>query len=266
MSATAEKIARPPVIEMFDVAVSSTRAPDIAVVDGINWRVLLDDFWVLGAPPGSGKSDLLATAAGLQRPLRGTHRLFDRELPSLGEPERLRERLRVGVVFEAGGRPFPHLTVADNVALPLRYHREGSEADIRQRVREVLEATGLAEVADHMPAQLVRSMHPRVGLARALALAPEVLLLDNPLAGLDPRQTRWWLDFIGSLAVGHPTLKGRKMTLVVACDHMRPWMSRGRQFALVKDKQLLPLGGRAELENCNEPLLRELVAAEFTPD
>ena len=266
MNTDAEKIARPPVIEMFDTAVTAAREPDTTVVSGVNWRVLLDDFWVIGAPPGSGKSDLLATAAGLQRPGRGVHRLFGRELSALGEAERLRERLRVGVVFEAGARPFAHLTVADNVALPLRYHREGSEADIRQRVGEVLEATGLAEVADRMPAQFVRSMHPRVGLARALALAPEVLLLDNPLAGLDPRQTRWWLDFIGSLAVGHPTLKGRKMTLVVACDHMRPWMSRGRQFALLKDKQLLPLGDRAELEHCNEPLLRELVAAEFTPD
>ena len=221
---------------------------------------------MLGAPPGSGKSDLLATAAGLQRPLRGAHRLFDQELLSLGEAERLRERLRVGVVFEAGARPFPQLTVADNIALPLRYHRDGSEADIRQRVGEILETTGLAAVADRMPAQLVRSMHPRVGLARALALAPEVLLLDNPLAGLDPRQTRWWLDFIGSLAAGHPSLKGRKMTLVVACDRLRPWMSQGRQFALLKEKQLLPLGGRAELEHCNEPLLRDLVAAEFTPD
>ncbi len=266
MSATVEKIARPPVIEMFDVAVSSARAPDIAVVADVNWRVLLDDFWVLGAPPGSGKSDLLATAAGLQLPLRGVHRLFGQELLSLGEAERLHERLRVGVVFEGGARPFTHLTVADNVALPLRYHREGSEADIRQRVEEILEATGLAAVADRAPAHLVRSMHPRVGLARALALAPEVLLLDDPLAGLDPRQTRWWLDFIGSLAAGHPILKSRKMTLVVACGHMRPWMNRGRQFALLKDKQLLPLGGRAELEHCNEPLLRELVAAEFTSD
>jgi putative ABC transport system ATP-binding protein len=266
MSATTEKIARPPVIEMLDAAVSAARQPDMAVMEDVNWRVLLDDFWVIAGTPGSGKSDLLATAAGLQRPLRGAHRLFGLELASLGEAERLRERLRVGVVFEGGARPFPQLTVADNVALPLCYHRQGSEADIRQRVGEVLEATGLSEVADRLPAQLVRSLHPRVGLARALALAPEVLLLDNPLAGLDPRQMRWWLEFIGSLAAGHAILKNRKMTLVVACDHLRPWMSPGRQFALVKDQQLLPLGGRAELERCNEPLLRELVAAEFTPD
>ena len=266
MNTDAEKIARPPVIEMFDTAVTAAREPDTTVVSGVNWRVLLDDFWVIGAPPGSGKSDLLATAAGLQRPGRGVHRLFGRELSALGEAERLRERLRVGVVFEAGGRPFPQLTVAENIALPLRYHRDGGETEIQQRVEEMLEATGLSAFASRLPAQLARALCPRIGLARALALAPEVLLLDNPLAGLDPRQMRWWLDFTSGLAAGHPTMKGRKMTLVVASDHLRPWMSQGSRFALLKEKQLLPLGGRAELEHCNEPLLRELVAAEFATD
>ncbi|OHE81541.1 MAG: hypothetical protein A2107_12610 [Verrucomicrobia bacterium GWF2_62_7] len=261
MNTAAETIARPPVIEMFDAAVTSARAPGAAVISDINWCVSLDDYWVIGGPTGSGKSDLLATAAGLQRPLRGVHRIFGRELANLHEADRLRERLRVGIVFEDGARPFPQLTVAENVALPLRYHSDWDEAMLRQRVEEMLEVTELSAFADSAPSDLMRALIPRVGMARALALGPEVLLLDNPLAGLGPRQERWWLNFIASLAAGHPSMKGRKMTLVVVCDDLRPWMNQGRQFALLKGKHFLPLGGRADLERCNEPLLRDLTAA-----
>jgi phospholipid/cholesterol/gamma-HCH transport system ATP-binding protein len=262
MSTAAKTIARPTIIEMFDCAVASMRAPGFAILPGVNWRVSLDDYWVIGGTTSSGKSDLLATAAGLQRPLRGTHRLFDRELANLHESDQLRERLRVGMVFEDGARPFPQLTVEENVALPLRYHSDSDEAAIGQRVAELLEAVGLAAFASVGPTDLPRAFVPRVGLARALALSPEVLLLDNPLAGLDPRQARWWLDFAASLAEGHPLMKRRKMTLVAACDDLRPWLDRGRQFALLKENQFLPLGGRDDLERCNEPLLRDLIAAK----
>jgi ABC-type transporter Mla maintaining outer membrane lipid asymmetry ATPase subunit MlaF len=125
-----------------------------------------------------------------------------------------------------------------------------------------LEATELSAYAGVAPGDLPRAMIPRVGLARALALGPEVLLLDNPLAGLDPRQERWWLDFVAGLSAGHPLLKSRKMTLVVACDDLRSWLGQGHQFALLKESRFLPLGGRADLERCNEPLLRELIAAK----
>ncbi|MFA6562640.1 MAG: ATP-binding cassette domain-containing protein [Verrucomicrobiia bacterium] len=261
MSTVAEKIARPPVIEMFDAAITSTRAPDTAVISGVNWIVSLDDYWVIGGPTGSGKSNLLVTAAGLQQPLRGVHRLFGRELPSLHEPERLHERLRVGMVFGGDARPFPQLTVAENVALPLRYHHSRSNSEVWQRVEEMLDITELSAFANIAPPDLMRALIPRVGLARALALGPEVLLLDNPLAGLGPRQERWWLDFIASLASGHPSMKGRKMTIVVTCDDLRPWTSQGRQFALLKGKHFLPLGGRDDLKRCNEPLLHDLTAA-----
>jgi len=261
MSTATETIARPPVIEMFDAAVTSTRAAGTAVISDVNWCVSLDDYWVIGGPTGSGKSDLLATAAGLQRPLHGVHRLFGQELSRLHEAERLRERLRVGIVFEDGARPFPQLTVAENIALPLRYHYGRSDAEVWQRVEEMLGITELSAFADSTPSALMRAFVPRVGLARALALGPEVLLLDNPLVGLDPRQVRWWLDFIASLAAGHPSMKGRKMTIIVACDDLRPWMRQGRQFALLKGKHFLPLGGRDDLGRCNEPLLRDLIAA-----
>lgn len=261
-----ETIARPSVIELLDAAISSPHAPETLEIEGINWRVSLDDYWVIGARPGSGKSNLLAVAAGLQRPARGTHRLFGRETTTLHEHELARERSRIGLVFEMGGRLFSHLTVAENVALPLRYHRDWPEEQVQARVAAVLELTGIAYLAARTPARVVRALQPRVGLARALALNPEVLLLDNPLAGLDPRQARWWLDFLAALAAGHEFFERRRMTLVVASDDLRPWMDRGCQFALVKDRRWLPLGGREAAAACMEPLLRELLAAEFAAD
>ncbi len=263
---TAETIARPCVIEMQDAAISSPHSPDALEIEGVNWRVSLDDYWVVGARPGSGKSSLLAVAAGLQRPARGTHRLFGQETAALHEHELARERLRVGLVFEMGGRLFSHLTVAENIALPLRYHRDWPEEEVQARVAAVLELAGIAHLAAHTPARVVRALQPRVGLARALALNPEALLLDNPLAGLDPRHARWWLDFLAALAAGHEFFERRRMTLVVAGDDLRPWMEQGRQFALVKDRRWLPLGGREAAAACMEPLLRELLAAEFATE
>jgi len=262
----AETIARPCVMELLDAAIGSPHAPETLEIEGIHWRVALDDYWVVGARPGSGKSSLLAVAAGLQRPARGTHRLFGRETALLAEHELARERLRVGLVFEMGGRLFSHLTVAENVALPLRYHRDWPEEQVAAHVAAVLELTGIAHLAARRPARVVRALQPRVGLARALALNPEALLLDNPLAGLDPRQARWWLDFLAALAAGHEFFGRRRMTLVVASDDLRPWMDQGRQFALVKDRRWLPLGGRDAAAACMEPLLRELLAAEFAAD
>jgi len=262
----AETIARPCVIELLDAAISSPHAPETAEIEGINWRVRLDDHWVVGARPGSGKSGLLAVAAGLQRPARGTHRLFGRETSTLSDHDQAQERLRIGIVFEGGGRLFSHLTVAENIALPLRYHRDWPDDQVQERVAAVLELTGIAHLAEHRPARVVRALQPRVGLARALALNPEALLLDNPLAGLDPRQARWWLDFLAGLAAGHGFFERRRMTLVVVTDDLRPWMGQGRQFALLKDHRWLPLGGREAAAACTEPLLRELLAAEFAAE
>ena len=253
-----------PLIELSDAATASVRAPETPQVEGINWRVRHGEFWVVAGLPGSGKSGLLETVAGLVRPLRGRHALFGHEIHQLAEKEFLQARLRIGLVFSDGGRLFNHLTVAQNVALPLCYHRDCTDAEAAQRVGRLLESLGLTDVAHHLAARLSRSWRQRAGLARALLLQPEVLLLDNPLAGLDPRQTRWWLDFLAVLAAGHELLDRRPLTLAVVCEDLRSWLDQAQQFALIKEKSWLPLGGRAEVTASAEPLVRELSAATTT--
>lgn len=242
---------------MINVTVASAQSSGRCPVEGIDWRVAAGDYWVVGGLPGSGKSDLLATAAGLQRPLSGTLRLFGDDLSKLNEDELLAERLRIGLVFENGGRLFSHLTMAENIALPLRYHSNGSDDEVQQCVKAILALTGLTDEAERLPAQTTRAWRQRGGLARALALQPEILLLDNPLGNLDLRHTRWWLDFLARLGTGHEFMNGKAVTLIITTEDPRPWLEQGRQFALLKNRTWLPLGNRAELAADTGPLLRE---------
>jgi ABC-type transporter Mla maintaining outer membrane lipid asymmetry ATPase subunit MlaF len=104
-----------------------------------------------------------------------------------------------------------------------------------------------------------RNWQQRAGLARALALKPEVLLLDNALTGLDPRDAFWWLQFLDRLSRGEALPDQKPMTLVATADDLRPWRDRARQFALLKDRRLVVLGDQKRLAEHPEPLLRDLL-------
>jgi ABC-type transporter Mla maintaining outer membrane lipid asymmetry ATPase subunit MlaF len=242
-----------PVIEMTGVAVSATRDLDAAVAEEINWTVNAGDYWVVAGLHGSGKSDFLMLTDGLMAPQRGRYRFFGEEMP-IFEEARLKERLRLGLVFD-GGQLFNHLTVAENVALPLRYHHNLSRAKGASAVSELLEYTELTPWAERAPSQLGRSWQKRAGLARALALEPEVLLLDNPLAGLDPHHVRWWLGFLDQLSKGHPLMHGRPVTLVVTTADFHPWKGQARQFAVLSKKGFVVLGHWGKLAAAGEELV-----------
>ena len=246
---------------MLALAAAHERAPGVPAIEDVNWRVGAGEFWVVGGLQHSGKSVLLTAAAGINRPLRGMLRLFGAGVATLEEDERFLHLLRVGLVFENDGRLFTRMTVAENVALPLLYHADGSDAGAGARMRAVLEATGLLDVADTPAASLPRNLRQRVGLARALALAPEVLLVDNPLSHLPLREARWWLGFLRQLADGHALSGRRPMTIVATADELRPWCDCAQHFAVLDQRRLKVLGGRRELEACGEPLIRELLTA-----
>ena len=252
-----------PVIELVNLSVGAGGRPDSAALEGINWRISAGDYWVVGGLPGSGKSDLLATMAGLYRPLSGTLKLFGSDVAELSEDDFMAARLRIGLVFEGGGRLFNQLSVAENVALPLRYHRSQPGVEAGERAKAILEATGLTAWAESTASRINLARRQRVALARSLAMSPEALLLDNPLIGPGLQEARWWRDFLAQLASGHELLRGRPMTLVVACHDLRPWADQGKQFALLKQKRWLAIGRRAELTCSDEPLLHELLATEF---
>lgn len=248
-------------IEMSGVAFGSMKDQTATVAEEINWTVNTGEFWVVAGPQRSGKSDFLMLAGGLMSPTRGAYRCFGAEMP-IFEEERLAERLRLGLVFD-GGQLFNRMTVAENVALPLRYHENLTRDKAEPRVQAMLELMELTHFANRKPTAIARNWQKRAGLARALMLRPDVLLLDNPLARLDARHANWWLNFLGQLARGQTALRNQPMTLVAMSESFRPWREHASHFALLNDGKFTPIGNRAALEASADALVRELLAGEL---
>ena len=261
MQPPTETTTRPALIELIEAAVYNPELPERLVVEDVTWQIAAGDFWVVAGLQNSGKSDLLNTAAGLQRPERGRQLMFGHEAAKLSEAELLEQRLKIGVVFEDGGRLFSRLTLAQNIALPLCYHQNSTEADTAEQVATMLDFIGLRAAGELLPGRVNRPARQRAALARALVLRPEILMLDNPLVGLDPRETRWWLDMLNRLAAGHPVLGGPPVTLVVTTDDLRPWLNHGRQFGILNQRRWCPLGGRERVTGCDDPFVRDLLLA-----
>ncbi len=126
---------------------------------------------------------------------------------------------------------------------------------LEEAVEALAELTGLAEMARSETREIGSNWHTRVGLARALALKPEILFLDEPITGLELRQRRWWLDFLGRLSAGQDGTGAGGVTLVVATNDLDPWLEHGRQFALIRDQSFHALGGREELDEAERLLM-----------
>jgi ABC-type transporter Mla maintaining outer membrane lipid asymmetry ATPase subunit MlaF len=230
----------PNVIEMSGADITALRDTTLVVVENVDWSVQPGEFWVVAGQQHSGKSDLLLHAAGLMTPARGSCRLFGTETKDLGESQ-LTERLRVGFAM-ADGKLFNQLTVAENVALPLRYHKNLTDTETARSVETLLELLELAPFANATPGNLAASWRQRTALARALVLKPDLLLLDNPNGGLMTRTRQWLLDFLDQLNHGHDFFGGRPMTIVATTDDLRVWQHPQRKFAALHEGTFSVLG------------------------
>jgi putative ABC transport system ATP-binding protein len=249
-------------LEMRGVTIGALRDAERVVAMDVNWTVAPGDFWVVAGLQGAGKSDFLMTVAGLLPPRAGDYRLFGEPRPVFDE-HRLAERLRFGLVFE-GGQLLNQLTVFENVALPLRYHRNRTREDVEPDARAMLAAMELLPWAASTPGAMPRPWRTRAGLARALMLRPEVLLVDGPLGGVDRRHAQWWLNFLGELACGHALFGGRPVTLVATAEDFRPWQGRGRQFAVLAEQRFTALGDWAAVERSDASAVRVLLEGHQT--
>jgi len=248
-----------PCLAFRGATVPLAREPEVPALEGVNWSVQPGEFWVIAGLHASGKTDLLQCAAGLTTPLAGEGRLFGRALPLYGDAD-TPTRLRLGLVFD-GGNLLDHLSLAGNVALPLRYHQNLTEDEAAPRVTPLLAALGLDATANRAPDAVSRNWRRRTGLARALVIQPELLLLDNPLTGLDARQAAWWLATLGRLAHGDAALTSRPLTLVITAENFRPWRGLATRFALVHERQFTDLGAWSVVAQSPHPVVRELLAA-----
>jgi phospholipid/cholesterol/gamma-HCH transport system ATP-binding protein len=166
-----------------------------AIMEGLNFDIFRKEIFVIMGGSGCGKSTLLRHLIGLQQPASGEIHLNGKNFSDA--PGRMQEAMlrHFGVMFQSGAL-WSSLTLAENVALPLREYTRLGAAEINEIVRYKLALVGLAGFEDYYPAQISGGMIKRASLARAMALDPQVLFLDEPGAGLDPVTSRLLDDLI----------------------------------------------------------------------
>jgi phospholipid/cholesterol/gamma-HCH transport system ATP-binding protein len=226
------------------------------VLRGVSFALDTDETLVIMGGSGSGKTVLLRTIAGLIQPNSGALHVFGIDITALSEEELLPIRRRMGYVFQ-GAALFDSLTVYDNVAFPLHEHTNQSDSEIRGRVLHVLSLVGLGEdVLPRLPSELSGGMRKRVGIARALVIEPEMLLFDEPTAGLDPTNSKMVAELILRLKDGVCD------TSVVVTHDIELARTVADRVAILIDGRFAVLGPVDEVMNSSDPVVQAFLAGE----
>ena len=236
---------------VIDVNNVSTRFGDHVVHAGLNLQVHRAEVFAVIGGSGSGKSTLLRELILLHRPTDGTIRVLGNALENLSDEAALNLRRRWGVMFQHGGL-FGSLSVLENIGLPLREHTTLSDTLIDEIAAWKLDLTGLKpEVGAQFPAELSGGMMKRASLARALALDPELLFLDEPTAGLDPKSAG---------GVDELILKLRELfglTIVMITHDLDLLWQVADRVAVLADGTVQGIGSMAELSQMEQPAIRQ---------
>lgn len=234
--------ARQPVIRVTDLV---KRFDGRAVLDGINLDVYPGETMVIMGGSGCGKSTLMRHMIGSLAPSEGRVELLGQDLSELDEAGLNALRLRFGILFQSGAL-FNSMTVGENVALPLREHTDLDDETIDIMVKIKLEQVALREAVDLMPAEISGGMKKRAGLARAIALDPEILFYDEPSAGLDPVTSaeidQLIMDLSGKLGV----------TSVVVTHEMDSAFRIADRMAMLDRGKMLMVAARREFESLRD--------------
>jgi phospholipid/cholesterol/gamma-HCH transport system ATP-binding protein len=227
-----------------------------AILRGVSLQVARGETVAIVGESGTGKSTLLRLILGLQLPDAGTVRVMGRELQRLGTTALRALRADVGMVFQ-GGALFDSLTTFENVAFALRERGELTESEIRARVRETLALVDLDpdDVSQVLPAQLSGGMRKRVGIARAVAPRPSLLLYDEPTAGLDPLTS----DTVTLLMQRLQHDLG--VTSIVVSHDLRAMLRIADRIALLRDGVFTFLGAPAAMRDSTDAYTRAFLEA-----
>ena len=222
------------------------------VLKGIDLKVEQGETVAVLGRSGTGKSVLLKLIVGLQKPDAGSIQIHGQEITNL-PLEKLNEiRRKVGFLFQDAAL-YDSLSIEENVAFPLRRQNTLPAKDQKDRVRELLSLVGMDGDSSKMPSEISGGMKKRVGLARALALEPDILLFDEPTAGLDPITASEIEELILRLK------KERKMAAVVVTHDLHGARTVSDRLALIHDGNILIEGTFDELKESREPFVSQFL-------
>jgi phospholipid/cholesterol/gamma-HCH transport system ATP-binding protein len=222
------------------------------VINRLDLPVRRGETMVIMGSSGCGKSTTLRMMIGDYLPDEGEVHIFGRNLATLKEEEMNAIRKRFGILFQSGAL-FNSMTVADNIALPMREHTDLDENVIRIMVKIKLELVGLRDFEKLMPAQLSGGMKKRVGLARAVALDPEILFYDEPTAGLDPIATAVTDQLIIDLS------KKLGVTSIVVTHDMASAFRIADRMAMLYRGELIALGTPQEMRSSGDARIKQFI-------
>lgn len=228
-----------------------TQFGDYVVHQDLSLEIQAGEIVSLVGGSGSGKTTLLRQLLGLEHPARGTVCVFGEDVQKADSAQLQRLRNRWGMLFQHGAL-FSAMNAFDNVAQPMRELRALPEELIRDAVLLKLHMVGIsADDGMKMPADLSGGMIKRVALARALALEPELLFLDEPTAGLDPNLSESFVELIQSLR------KEMQLTLVMVTHDLDTLFSLSDKIAVLADKHVIAMGKPEEVIRLPHPFIKE---------
>lgn len=222
------------------------------VLEGLNFEVRKGEILVIMGGSGCGKSTLLRHLIGSMKPTAGSIQLLGREITHLTEEELDEVRKKIGILFQSGAL-FNSMTLGENIALPLREHTSLSEDVIEIMVKMKLEMVGLRDFEHLKPAQISGGMKKRVGLARAMALDPQIMFYDEPSAGLDPVAS----GMIDELMMDLNRKTG--VTSIVVTHEMDSAFKIAHRMILLFKGRVVATGTPEEIRASKDPLVQQFI-------
>lgn len=222
------------------------------VLDNIDLDVYKGETLAVLGPSGTGKSTVLRSMIGLLEPNRGQIFIQGEDVSGLDEDGWNRLRMKMGMVFQYSAL-FDFLTVGENVAFGLRQHTDKSNEEIQGIVTQMLDLVGLPGTQDLYPAELSGGMKKRVGLARAIAVNPEIVLYDEPTAGLDPIMSRNISRLIKK------TQEQLHVTSVLVTHDMQSAFYAADRVAMLYEGHIVAIGTAEEMKNSTNPIVKAFI-------